>query len=223
MPLADARKRRDEARSLVAAGTDPSEARKAGKVEQQRQHEAEALAAAGEPLPGTFEFVAREFHAQEVEGWSPSHARKWLRSCELDLFPVLGALPLAGINAPVLLDALRRVEKRGAIETAHGLRQYAGQVFRYGIQTGRCERNPSLDLAGALKSKPVKHMAAVLEPVGVGELLRNIGEYVGHPLTRGALALSALTFQRVRATCGRWSGRKSTLTPRCGRSSWPPR
>lgn len=196
VPLADARKRRDEARSLVAAGTDPSEARKAGKVEQQRQHEAEALAAAGEPLPGTFEFVAREFHAQEVEGWSPSHARKWLRSCELDLFPVLGALPLAGINAPVLLDALRRVEKRGAIETAHGLRQYAGQVFRYGIQTGRCERNPSLDLAGALKSKPVKHMAAVLEPVGVGELLRNIGEYVGHPLTRGALALSALTFQR---------------------------
>ena len=116
---------------------------------------------------------------------------------------MLGALPLASINAPVLLEALRRVEKRGAIITAHGLRQYAEQVFRYGIQTGRCERNPSLDLAGALKSKPVKHMAAVLEPVGVGELLRNIGEYVGHPLTLGALALSA-------------------LTPRCGRSR-PPR
>ena len=88
------------------------------------------------------------------------------------------------------------MEKRGAIITAHGLRQYAGQVFRYGIQTGRCERNPSVDLAGALKSKPVKHMAAVLEPVGVGELLRNIGGYVGQPLTRGALLLSALTFQR---------------------------
>ena len=184
------------ARALVAAGTDPSEARKAGKAEQERQHEAEALAAAGEPLPGTFEHVAREFHAQEVEGWSPSHARKWLRSCELDLFPVLGSLPLASIAAPVLLDALRRVEKRGALITAHGLRQYAGQVFRYGIQTGRCERNPSVDLAGALKSKPVRHMAAVLEPVGVGELLRNIGGYVGHPLTRGALLLSALTFQR---------------------------
>ena len=196
VPLADARKRRDEARVMVAAGTDPSAARKAGKAEQERRHEAEALAAAGEPLPGTFEYVAREFHAQEVDGWSPSHARKWLRSCELDLFPVLGALPLAGINAPVLLDALRRVEKRGAIITAHGLRQYAGQVFRYGIQTGRCERNPSVDLAGALKSKPVRHMAAVLEPVGVGELLRNIGGYVGQPLTRGALLLSALTFQR---------------------------
>jgi hypothetical protein len=194
--LADARKRRDEARAMVAAGTDPSEARKAGKAEQERQHEAEALAAAGEPLPGTFEYVAREFHAQEVDGWSPSHARKWLRSCELDLFPVLGSLPLASINAPVLLDALRRVEKRGAIITAHGLRQYAGQVFRYGIQTGRCERNPSVDLTGALKSKPVRHMAAVLEPVGVGELLRNIGGYVGQPLTRGALLLSALTFQR---------------------------
>lgn len=68
VPLADARKRRDEARAMVAAGTDPSEARKAGKAEQERRHEAEALAAAGEPLPGTFEYVAREFHAQEVDG-----------------------------------------------------------------------------------------------------------------------------------------------------------
>jgi integrase len=194
--LADARKRRDESRALVAAGTDPSEARKAGKVEHQRQQHAEALAAAGEPLPGTFEHVAREFHAGKAEGWSASYAGKWLTCCTRDLFPRLGALPLADITAPKLLEVLRLVEARGTRVSAHDLRQYAGQVFRYGIQTGHCERNPAADLAGALKPAQVRHMAAVLEPVDVGALLRNIGEYAGHPVTRAALALSALLFQR---------------------------
>jgi hypothetical protein len=80
-----------------------------------------------------------------------------------DLFPLLGSLPVADVSAPMLLDALRRIEKRGAIETAHTLRQTAGQVFRYGIQTGRCERSPAPDLHGALQPVQVKHMAAVAE------------------------------------------------------------
>jgi integrase len=113
-----------------------------------------------------------------------------------DLFPYLGALPLASIKAPALLDVLKRVEKRGAIETAHTLRQTAGQVFRYGIQTGRCERNPSVDLQGALKPVTTKNMAAILDPVKVGSLLRAIDAYTGQPMTRVALALSALLFQR---------------------------
>lgn len=96
----------------------------------------------------------------------------------------------------MLLDALRKVEKRGANETAHTLRQTAGQVFRYGVQTGRCERSPVTDLHGALKPIVVKHMAAVLEPAKAGELLRAIDGYTGQPMTRAALALSALLFQR---------------------------
>ena len=144
----------------------------------------------------TFELVAREFHKSKGDSWSTGYAAKWLRSVEKHLFPYVGALALATITAPVLLDALRRVEKRGAIESAHTLRQTAGQVFLYGVQTGRCERNPAPDLNGALKPVNVKHMAAILEPVRVGKLTRAIDGYSGQPMTRAALALSALLFQR---------------------------
>ena len=150
--LADARQGRDKARKLLAQGTDPSTA----KREDQR---ATATAAAN-----TFELVAREFHQSKGDSWSTGYAAKWLRGLEKDLFPYVGALALATITAPVLLDALRRIEKRGAIESAHTLRQTAGQVFLYGVQTGRCERNPALDLHGALTPGNVKHMAALREP-----------------------------------------------------------
>lgn len=90
---------------------------------------------------------------------------------EKDLFPWIGSLPLPQISAPLLLQTLRRIESRGANETAHTLRQTSGQVFRYGVATGRCERNPAADLHGALRPIIVKHMAAVLEPAGVGALL----------------------------------------------------
>jgi integrase len=115
---------------------------------------------------------------------------------EKDLFPWIGSLPLQDITAPLLLHTLRRIETRGANETAHTLRQTAGQVFRYGIATGRCERNPAPDLHGALKPVVVKHMAAVLDPSGVSSLMRAIAAYEGQPLTRAALELSALLFQR---------------------------
>jgi integrase len=107
-----------------------------------------------------------------------------------------GSLPLATITAPFLLSALRRVEKRGAIELSRTLRQTAGQVFMYGVQTGRCDRNPSIDLHSALKPVTVKHMSAILEPIKVGELLRAIDSYSGQSMTRAALGLSALLFQR---------------------------
>jgi integrase len=115
---------------------------------------------------------------------------------EKDVFPHLGALPISSITAPMLLDTLRRVEKRGAVESAHTLRQTTGQVFRYGVQTGRCERSPSIDLHGALAPLKVKHLGALLEPAKVGELMREIVGFSGQPATRAALLLSALTFQR---------------------------
>jgi integrase len=182
--LAKARQRREKARELLADGIDPSTAKRDEK-------QATAVAAAN-----TFELVAREFHQSKGDSWSTGYAAKWLRGLEKDLFPYLGGLALATITPPMLLDSLRRVEKRGAIESAHTLRKTAGQVFLYGVQTGRCERNPAPDLNGALKPVTVKHMAAILEPVKVGELLRAIDGYSGQPMTRAALALSALLFQR---------------------------
>jgi integrase len=182
--LAKARKRRDQARELLAEGIDPGLAKRAEKV---------AIQAASAQ---TFEAVAREFHVTQACGWSPRYASRWIERMEKDLFPHIGRLTLPTITAPVLLDALRKVEKRGANETAHTLRQTAGQVFRYGVQTGRCERSPVADLHGALKPIVVKHMAAVLEPAKAGELLRAIDAYSGQPMTKAALALSALLFQR---------------------------
>ena len=182
--LAKARQRRANARELLAEGLDPGAAKRAQKL-------ATRVAAAN-----TFEAVAREFHVTQATGWSPRYAARWIERMEKDLVPYIGKLTLPAITAPVLLDALRKVEKRGANETAHTLRQTAGQVFRYGVQTGRCERSPVTDLHGALKPIVVKHMAAVLEPAKAGELLRAIDGYTGQPMTRAALALSALLFQR---------------------------
>jgi integrase len=182
--LAQARKLRDQARELLAAGVDPAETKRENKLK------------ATTASTNTFEATAREFHANQASGWSLLYALRWIERMEKDLFPYIGSKAQPSITAPILLDALRRVEKRGAIETAHTLRQTAGQVFRYGIQTGRCERSPVSDLQGALKPVMVKHMAAVLEPVKAGELLRSIDAYTGHPMTRAALALSALLFQR---------------------------
>jgi integrase len=195
--LRDARDKRDAARKLLAAGGDPSQARKAEKAERVRAREAEALADAGLPGLGTFEHVAREWleavHEADV---SPSHAERTRTRLEQDAFPWLGRRPIAEIEAPELLQSLRRVEARGAIETAHRVKDACGQVFRYGIAIGACQRNPAADLRGALKPVPTRHHAAVTEPKKAGELLRAMGDYVGHPITRAALALSALLFLR---------------------------
>lgn len=182
--LKSAREARDEARKLQRGGTDPAQHRQLEKLNKQ------TIAGA------TFAVVARELHATKDGAWGPRYFERWIERMEKDLFPWIGSLPLAEITAPLLLQTLRRIEARGANETAHTLRQTSGQVFRYGIATGRCERNPAADLHGALRPIIVKHMAAVLEPSGVGALMRAIAAYSGQPLTRAALELSALLFQR---------------------------
>ncbi len=182
--LKEARDGRDKAKRARVEGEDPVQAHRVSKIINK--------AASAQ----TFEAVAREFFETKKAGWSPKYAARWIERMEKDLFPHLGAMPAGNITAPLLLDALRRVEKRGAIETAHTLRQTAGQTFRYGVQTGRCERNPALDLHGALQPLQVKHMAAVLEPTRAGDLMRAIDGYAGRPATRAALLLSALLFQR---------------------------
>ena len=182
--LAKARQGRDAAREALAAGKDPAELKRAAKA-------AQATAVAS-----NFEAVAREYHALKSPGWSPKYAEKWLAGMAGTWFPSIGRRPIADITAQELLAVLRLVEKRGNIDKAHTLKQNAGQVFRYGIQTSRCERNPAADLTGALTPLVAKHMAAITEPAKVGELLRAIDCYQGHPATRAALQLSALWFQR---------------------------
>ena len=182
--LAQARKLRTAARELLAQGIDPS----AAKQEDRETKKQEAI--------NTFELVAREFHQVKAEGWSESYAAKWLRQSELYLFPAIGKKPLDSIKPPDLLKALRKVEAKGILSTAEDLQQMAGQVFRYGVQTGRCERDLAADLRGALKPYVTRHFAAVLDPVKAGELLRAIDGYSGQPVTRAALKIAALIFQR---------------------------
>ena len=210
--LSDARARRDEARQLVAAGTDPSthrkESRQAAKQAEEARMAAEKAAARGEALPGTFEAVAREWaaavhRARVTEG----HADRTLRRLEKDAFPFIGAIPLRDVDAPAVLAMLRRVEGRGVVETAHRIKNACGQVFRYGIAAGLCDRNPAADLRDALKTAPVRHLPAIVDPRQAGELLRDMMAYPGHPFTRAALQLSALLFLRpgnIRAMRWAW-------------------
>ncbi|AVP57759.1 tyrosine-type recombinase/integrase [Pulveribacter suum] len=182
--LKAARAARDDARRVHSKGLDP--------VQQRRMEKAAARVNSA----NTYEAVAREFHQLKEREWSAAYAEKWLRMQEANLFPYLGALPVADIAPPLVLDTIRKVERQGKNETAHSLRQYAGQTFRYAIATGRATNDPTAPLKGALQAVLVRHMAAVLTPAEAGQLLRDIAVYNGSPITREALILSALTFQR---------------------------
>jgi integrase len=195
--LALARRKAAEARGHVAAGTDPSVARQAAKAAAQEQREVAKRAASGAPPLGSFEAAAREWLAQVHEHKvSAGHAERTRIRFEQDVFPWLGRRPLDDIGAPELLACLRRVLDRGAIETAHRIKDACGQVFRYGIATEQCARNPAADLREALPPVPTRHHAAILDPGRVGELLRAIDAYKGQGVTRAALALAPLVFQR---------------------------
>ena len=180
--LKAAREKRDAARQQLAAGTDPGEARKAEKIAQ-----------AGAE---SFEAIAREWHAKFSQGWVASHGDRILRRLENDLFPWLGKRPIAEIKAPELLAALRRIESRGAQETAHRAMQNCGQVFRYAVATGRAERDPTGDLRGAPPPPKEKHHASIIEPKRIGALLRAIDSYEGFFATKCALRLAPLVFVR---------------------------
>ncbi len=182
--LKTARQKHQKARDQLADGIDPGEVR---KVEKLTRH----LAAAE-----SFEAVAREWYATKMQTKSASHKDRTLRALEKDLFPVLGNRPIAAVNAPELLAALRRIESRGAVETAHRAKQTAGQVFRYAVATGRAERDPSGDLKGALKNPKRKHLAAITNPADVGRLLVAMEGFQGTPAVKTALLLSPLLFQR---------------------------
>jgi len=182
--LKDARAKRDAARKLLADGIDPGEQRKARK-------QARADLAAN-----SFEVVAREWFGKFVSGWTAGHGDKIIRRLERDIFPWLGGRPIADIKAPELLACLRRIEERGALETAHRALQNCGQVFRYAIATGRADRDLSADLRGALPPVKPTHLAALTDPQSVAELMRAIDGYNGSLVTKCAMQLAPLVFVR---------------------------
>ncbi|MDM4765535.1 integrase arm-type DNA-binding domain-containing protein [Pelomonas sp. SE-A7] len=195
--LALAREKRRDAVKLKAEGIDPSNERKAAKRVRTERAAKERALASGEALPGSFQAVALEWlaHVHEAKV-SESHAARTRIRFEQDVFPWLGARPMGEIDAPELLTVLRRVVGRGAIETAHRVKDACGQVFRYGVASGHCERNPAADLRDALPPVQTKHLAAIVDPKQVGALLRDMASYDGHPVTRAALALSSMLLLR---------------------------
>jgi len=182
--LADAREKRGIARKQVVSDVDPGEIKKAQRTA--------TVGNDGE----SFEVVAREWHEKFSERWSESHAETTLRRIILDVFPLIGARPVSEIKTPEILAVLRRIEERGALETAHRVRTICGQIFRYAVATGRVERDLTADLKGALPPYKKGHHAAITEPKEVAKLLKAIEVYKGSPVVRAALQLAPLVFVR---------------------------
>ena len=184
MGLAEARAARDKARSQLKSGANPTFVAQAER------------AAATDRAACTFEAVGRELIAKRAkEGLSPGSVTRLLRLLEKDLAS-MGGFPVDDVSAPVLLAALRKLEGRGVIETAHRARVLAGQIFRYAIATGRTKTNPAADLVGALEQRQPKHFASIIEPSKVAMLLRSIDGYEGTPVVAAALKLAPLVFVR---------------------------
>lgn len=182
--LRQARKEHQEARAKLAAGVDPSEVRRIQRLTR--------LVAAAD----SFEAISVEWIATRLADKSAGHQSRATRLLLRDL-AILAARPIADITAPELLAALRRIEARGAIDTAYRAKQLARRVFSYAIATGRAERNPAADLAGeALKPRQKKHRAAITDPHQLGKLLRDADASTSGPVVKTALLLTPLLFQR---------------------------
>ena len=189
--LSDARKKREVLRKQLDADLDPSAERKATNLRKKLSAE------------NSFEAVAREWYNKQLHTWVPHHADGVKRRLEFNIYPALGKRPIDQIEAPELLQAIRKIEARGSYDLAHRVLQVCGQVFRYGIATGRCTRNLSIDLRGALTPHVKKHQAAV-RPEDLPDLLRAIAKYdeIGDRQTRLALQLLAQTFVRTNELIG---------------------
>jgi integrase len=182
--LKEARAQRESARKLIAAGADPSAARKAARL------------ADADQAANTFEAIAREWLAMKAREWVPSHLSKMTARLELYAFPVIGRRPIAAITAPEVLAVSRKLQGRGVISTAHRVQQACGQVFRYAVATARATRDPVSDLRGALPSVRKKHFAAITDPKALPALLTALHGYTGGPVVRAALKLAPLLFVR---------------------------
>lgn len=182
--LSAARDARDEARRQLTNTIDPGILKNSIKRSKKIAEE------------NSFEAIAREWHAKFTPKWSQNHGERILIRLEQNIFPWIGKRPINEVNAPEILSALRRIENRGAVETAHRVSQICGQVFRYAIVIGKAERNPAADLRGALAPVKQKHHASITNTVEIGKLLCSIHDYHGHFVTKCALQLAPLFFVR---------------------------
>lgn len=182
--LKDARNRRDEARKLLAHFIDPGVQRKAQKLTRRAQ------------VADSFEAVACEWYAKYAPTWAGHHGDRIFRRLERDIFPWIGKRPIAEVTAPEVLSVARRIEQRGALETAHRALANCSQVFRYAVATGRTLRDPTSDLRGALPPVRGEHFSAVTEPSKVATLLRALDGYEGSAVVACALRLAPLVFVR---------------------------
>lgn len=200
--LKKARDKRDDARNLLDDDIDPNAHRKAEK------------AARADRDAGSFEVVAREWHAKQSETWAAGHSERVLRRLVLYVFPRIGGEPIGSVTGPQLLDVLRRIEARGTVETAHRVKESLGAIFRYAVATHRATHDPSAALKGALAAAQNKSYAAITEPKQVGELLRAIRGYSGAEITRCALQLLPLVFVRPgELRAARWEEFEFDVTP----------
>ncbi len=179
-----ARDRREEVKRLLANGIDPSEHRKA--------HKAVII----ERAANSFEAVAREWITSSSKKWVKNYSDKILKRLENNVFPGLGRRPIAEITSRETLAVLRKIEDREAYETAHRTMQNCSQVFRYAVATGRADRDPTLELRGALTPNKERHYPSITNPEGIGALLRAIDGYDGSLATKCALRLAPLVFVR---------------------------
>lgn len=188
--LADARTRRDQARQLIANGIDPGDMKKQLKAEQE------------EKAANTFRALAESWHKHQAGVLSEHTRERTLGRLTRDAFPVIGDTPLADLTPRIILEkVLRPIEKRGNVETAHRVRGTIGQILRFGVAEGRCDRDVTADLRGALKPIQREHFAGLdsggtTDPAKVGALLRAIEGFDGSPVVKAALKLHPLVVVR---------------------------
>lgn len=182
--LSDAREKRSKAKKQLMDGIDPSAFKQAQKLSRL------------EAAENSFEAIGIEWYLKTQHEWSEVHKTKVEWMLTKNLYPWLGKRPISEITPPELLKTLRRIESRGALETAKRVKQIAGKVFRYAVATGRAERDPSQDLKDALAKPVKKHLAAITEPKQVGTLLLALDGYEGTLPVKTALILAPMLFVR---------------------------
>lgn len=191
--LADARVKRDEAKNLLTKGSDPSEQKKLEKLAKKITVE------------NTFKAIAIEWHTHKSSEWSESYAESVIDALDKDIFPYLAKRPIAEILPLEMLEILRMIEKRGALEKMRKVRQFCNQIFRYAIATGRATVNPAAELTGTLRAPKTQHFPH-LTAQELPELLQKLSGYSGSPITRLATKLLLLTGVRtIELRAAHWS------------------
>jgi integrase len=190
--LKEAREKLQVAKAKLSAGVDPQAATRAHKDAEKQAHEQAAADAAN-----AFEIVANEWFECRRHLWTARHAEAVQLSLEQEIFPDLGSISIARIDVPMLLKTLRKLEARGKLEKLARVRQRCGEIFRYGIATGRCERDPAADLKGALKPRGKALHYAALPAAELPTFFARLDKWDGRELTKLAIRLLILTWVRT--------------------------